>query len=153
MLDVTLVAAGERRLSVWFPILKRAFPSILVGRQDYVTMELDEQSGSPNRIQIQEGRLGSAGHEWMEFLDISDSYPDELEPDELANIRLLVAKPTFTCVRYSDLRQLSRALSLLADQEIWVDDGMGLLLPIGKFVDLISTNPDGYMDRFRGLLK
>lgn len=153
MLSVILITERNDRIVEWFDVLKSEFPSARVGLMDPGTFDFDEKSNSPNRIEIEVGAGRNGRSDWLEVTEMTDEILQQYEPEELANIRLVVPRPSFYVVRYRPVALLRRALASLADHEIWVDDTMALLLPIAAFVDLIGANPDGYMDRFRNRLK
>lgn len=148
MRAVTLLATRRHLVAEWFAKLKRVFADCTIAREDPDTYQLDPESENPNRIHIEEHVRGKTSVAWMEVSEMDDDAVEQFEPEDLARFERVVPRPCYYLVEYRDLAQLSRALDSLSDEQIWVLDGTGLLLPIARFAELVRTDPDGYVDRF-----
>jgi hypothetical protein len=73
----------------------------------------------------------------------NESAVQEMEPEELQNIKDLVADPVFYVVDFSDIDFCKSVLALLVDDPLLlVDNDHGVFLPGPEFIRLLHERPD-----------
>lgn len=149
MLSVVLVSEDTDLLSHWHSDLAKRFAVCEIEYDDPRALALSSLDSRPARIYVEFGRPAGSRVQWLEIVDLDREFVDQFEPEDLANIQLVVPSPSFYSIGYDDLKQLAQVLSTFAGRELWVDDGFGLFLPVTKFVEVITARSSAFMDRLK----